>query len=170
MKVYLDTCILSRLLDLRIKSDQLNSLDIISSNEDVEFVTSPKTLQEFENTTNENRRKSLRILFKIIKKIYAPPPVYSYSGLFGGAPFGVAQFGGGSGKIINTPYDKLIKYFDKNDAAHIYFAIKSKCDYFLTLDNQTIIDVVKKNSNKIKKIIEPMKIVNPAEMVRDLSK
>jgi|GEM_PF-1531729 len=86
MKIYLDTCVLSRLVDLRVKDAQLDALEFIAYYEPAKLVTSPKTLDEFSNVTNQKRRKSLIVLFKIIEKVYAVPPVTPYSPLFGDAP------------------------------------------------------------------------------------
>jgi len=142
MKIYLDTCILSRLLDLRVKDNQLDALESIASYEPAKLVTSPKTLEEFSKINNPKRRKSLIVLFKIIEKVYAVPPVREYSPLFGDMPWGVPF--GSSGELVEPPYDGIRKIFDDNDASHVYFAYKSGCDYFLTLDQTTIVDVAKK--------------------------
>lgn len=153
MKIYLDTCILSRLLDMRVKERQLDALEFIATYEPAKLVTSPKTLEEFSNVINPQRRKSLIVLFKIIEKVYAVPPIRPYSPLFGDMPFGVPF--GESGELIEPPYDKLRTLFDDNDASHIYFAYKSECDFLLTLDQTTIVDVAKKNEDELKKMIQP---------------
>lgn len=162
MKIYLDTCVLSRLVDLRVKDAQLDALEFIASYEPAKLVTSPKTLDEFSNVTNPKRRKSLIVLFKIIEKVYAIPPVTPYSPLFGDAPWGVPF--GESGELIEPPYDKLRTFFDDNDSSHIYFAYKSNCDFFLTLDQTTIVDVVRKDEKEVESFLQPMKIVNPIEL------
>lgn len=162
MKIYLDTCILSRLVDLRVKDRQLDALEFVASYEPAQLVTSPKTLEEFSNVTNPKRRKSLIVLFKIIEKVYAVPPVRPYSPLFGDAPWGVPF--GESGELIEPPYDKLRTLFDDNDASHIYFAYKSNCDFFLTLDQATIVDVARKNEDELTTVLQPMQIVNPLEL------
>lgn len=68
MKVYIDTCVFSRLLDLRISDKELDALNSLCDDESIEFITSEKTLDEFLNTKNDKRRKSLRVLFRLITK------------------------------------------------------------------------------------------------------
>jgi len=162
MKIYLDTCVLSRLVDLRVKDNQLDALESIASYEPAKLVTSPKTLEEFSKVNNPQRRKSLIVLFKIIEKVYAIPPVRPYPPMFGNMSWGVPFRE--SGELVEPPYDKLRTLFDDNDASHIYFAYKSDCDFFLTLDQTTIVDIARKNEKDVKTLLQPMKIVNPLEL------
>ncbi len=156
MKIYLDTCVLSRLVDLRVKDNQLDALEFIASYEPVKLVTSLKTLEEFSKVENPRRRKSLVVLFKVIEKVYAVPPVRPYTPLLGDMPWGVPF--GESGELIEPPFDKLRTLFDDSDARHVYFAYKSDCDFFLTLDQTTIIDIARKNADSLKLLLQQISI------------
>ena len=165
-KVYLDTCVLSNLLQNEIDDDQLDALDYIVDDKELELVTSNKTLDEFLNTPDDRRRKSLKVLFKIIGKVYAPPHKRHYSGLVGDAPFGVVPMGGGSVTVVDGLSSGLCKIFDENDAEHIYISKKSGCDYFLTLDRRTILNRVARNQDKMDLMIGPMRVCDPV-MLRE---
>ena len=163
-KIYLDTCILSKLLQENIEDEQLVALDKISDNADANLVTSPKTLQEFCNTTNDKRRMALKVLFKIIGKVYAPPHTREYSPLFGDAPWGVPW--GEGGTITEDLFIQLKNFFDHDDAEHIYAAKKAECDFFLTLDMRSIINRYKKNKDKIEEFLSPLEIVDPVSLAK----
>lgn len=164
MKVYLDTCILSRLLDMNIDDAELKALDVICDDPRIDLVTSEKTLEEFLNTTNDKRKLTLKVLYKIITKVNKMAITYEAPALFGEAMFGEAMWGGGVTR--EKPLFKQLKdIFDSDDAMHIFQAISNKCDYFLTYDNKTILSRVKKNMKRIKLIAPNTQIVKPSELL-----
>ncbi len=97
MKVYLDSCLLIGLLREDISDSDLEALEAIAMDGSVQLVTSKKTLEEFSKTPVLKTKRALNVLFSLIQKVYAPPIVTSYSGLFGDTPWGV-PWGDGPGK------------------------------------------------------------------------
>ncbi|RLI70934.1 hypothetical protein DRO91_06205 [Candidatus Heimdallarchaeota archaeon] len=59
--------------------------------------------------------------------------------------------------------------FDLDDARHIFQALSSHADYFLTLDEKTILKKYRLDKN-LKNFFEngKMKLMNPTELVADL--
>jgi predicted nucleic acid-binding protein len=147
----------------------LQALELISENEKVELVTSKKTFDEFEKTPILRTKRHLKVLFKIIQKVYAPPAISHYSGLWGDTPWGVAPFGGGPGIWEHKTYSGLKAVFDKDDAVHIHNAKEGGCDVFLTLDFRTIINRYRKNKSQVCNIISPMIIADPISLQESIS-
>lgn len=162
MKVYIDTCIFSRLLDLRIKKKELIALELMTQNSSIEFMTSEKTLEEFLNTKDDKRRLSLKILFRLINKVQSHNTSYEEPALFGNIMFGEAPWGG-SVTRYNPIFEKLETIFDKDDADHIFQAISNDCDYFITLDKKTILSKVDQNEDFIKEFTR-LQIVSPVQL------
>ncbi len=165
-KIYLDTCIFSKLLQDNIDDDQLASLEELSNYEEISLVTSQKTLDEVSDTPDIRRRRSLKLLFKFVKQVYAPPHTRNFSPLFGDAPFGAPW--GQSGTITEEIYSRLLKVFKPDDSEHIYNAKKAECDYFLTLDYKSLLKKIPNNEKEIRIAIDPMKIVDPISLVEEL--
>ncbi len=164
MKVYLDTCVLSRLVDNGMSDDQLEALERIADDKNIDLVSSKKTLEEFETTSALRKKRNLKVLFKLVQKVFAPPAVSHYSGLIGDTPIGVALMGGGSGSWEHPTYSRLKSVFDNDDAEHIYIAKEGGCDVFLTLDFRTIIRRYEQNHGQIDAVISPMRISDPLSL------
>lgn len=167
MKVYLDTCILSRILDARVTEETLKALDTLCNIEDIEFVTSKKTLEEFLNTSDDKKRIALKLLYKIITKIpshnlvtFEPAP-YNTSA-YNKAPYGKAL-------IENPLFTVLKQIFDDDDAEHVFQAVKADCQFFLTLDFNTILNRVKTHGIQISQICSKLIFVDPIELINRVS-
>jgi len=167
--VYVDNCILSRIIDLRFKKSTGVAIEKLCDLDEVEMVTSSKTLDEFLNTTEDKKRTALRLLFKLISKIKKKEPMIFYPATFGGVPFGTATFGGGY-SATDPVFEKINKIFDKDDSDHIYQAFKNGCQYFLTLDKETILNRVKKYKKELDLIPLNMKLVDPTGLVNEISR
>lgn len=149
---------------MNIDDVELKALDDICNDSRVELVTSEKTLEELSNTTNDKRKLTLKVLYKIITKVNKTAITYEAPALFGEAMFGEAMWGGGVTR--EKPLFKLLKdIFDEDDAIHIFQAISNQCDYFLTFDNKTILSRVPKNMERIKLMAPKTQIVKPSELL-----
>ena len=78
-KVYVETSVLSRLLDyqrsgqMRLKENEIGALAALSERADVQLVTSEKTLEEFRNTQAREHRIALTLVYRLIDKVSAAP-------------------------------------------------------------------------------------------------
>jgi len=167
MKVYLDTCVLSRLLDMNMSNENLDALDRISCCKDIRPVTSQKTLEEFQATTDPKRMKTLKILYTFIEKVQHNKVSHEGPATFGSVLWGTAPFGGGM-TIENKEFKILNEIFEKDDAIQIYQALSNGCDYFLTLDEKTILRRVKNNISKLNMVAPQMGIGNPIDLTDKL--
>lgn len=158
--VYLDTNILSRIPDLKVSEETAGALAKLAGLGMVRFVTSQKTKQEILQTPNPHRNSLLQFLHALIEKVQTVP-VY-FSGAIGGAPIGATPIGG---DWTDPTYSKLKSIFDKDDAEHIVQALKAKCDYFMTLDEKTILRRVKANAEEVREICRGMKLLSPTGVV-----
>ena len=160
MKVYLDTCFISRLTDLKLSEDAARAYQLLAEHQEIHLVTSSKTKQEFANTPNVVRNKALLFLYALFSKI--PDRIGEVSGCLGSASLGRTMLGGG---WVDPKLKGLREIFDPDDAQHIFLAAKDGCDYFLTLDWKTILSRVQANQPKIVSLCGHMKFTSPVEML-----
>lgn len=157
--VYLDVNILSRIPDLRVTEGTANALQAISRSGKFKFVTSQKTLQEILQTQDAKRSAMLQFLFMLLEKVKFHT-VY-YSGCVGGAPIGATPI---NGDWEDSLYVNLKGYFDPDDAEHIVQAVRAKCDFFLTLDKDTILDRATAHEEGISRLCGKMAFVSPEQL------
>lgn len=164
--MYVDTCVLSDTTDSRdvINEATIDAIDLICDNANIDLVTSKKTLEEFLNTVNKKRRVGLKLLYRLISKVPSEKLITYKPAMFGTFSFGRAVLGGHVSRT-NPLYANLKQIFDKADAEHIFQAVKSNCQYFLTVDERTILKRARENNDKIKLICPNIKFVNPVELV-----
>lgn len=159
--VYLDTNILSRIPDLQVSEDTGKALAKLARMGMIRFVTSQKTKQEILKTPNPHRSSLLQFLHALIEKVRTVP-VY-YSGAIGGAPIGATPFGG---DWTDPSYAQLKRIFDDNDAEHIVQALRAECDYFMTLDQKTILGRAKNHAEEVESICGKMVLLSPEDVVK----
>lgn len=169
MKIYLDTNILSNMVGgiNRLTEDTGIALQKLAAS-DHEFITSPLMQQEMEKTPNQRVKGAILFIYKIFggaKKLN--PETYLATG-FGDALWGAVPFGGG--RTENTVLSLLRQAFDADDARHIFQALSSKSDYFLTLDEASILKRYRNNHMNMRIFCQngKLKIVNPIELVVEL--
>lgn len=167
-KVYVDTCVLSSLINLDMPDPEVDALDKISENENIILVTSDKTLAEFINTKEDKKRVAFKVLFKIISKIPSENVITTHPPLWGSIPWGVAQWGEGYDEE-KPLFIKLKQIFKNDDAEHIFQAINAKCDYFLTLDIRTILNKAQKNKSELLVLAPQMLFVKPSDLLKDMN-
>jgi len=158
--IYLDTNILSRIPDLRVSESTASALSALVNLGGIKFVTSQKTRNEILRTKNASRGSILQFIYALIEKV--PMQTVYFSGCVGGAPLGATPLGG---DWTDPLWADLKTIFDPDDAEHIVHAIRSNCDYFLTLDEKTILDRAKFNQDAVGKMSGRLKYVSPEELV-----
>lgn len=147
MKVYIDTNIISRIIDQQVSDDIAAAYEQLAEAIDIEWLTSEVTDQELRNTTNKKKRAMLRAARRIAEKVKYIDLHTGGRFILGGATLGEVAVGA---LTEDHPlYIKLKQIFDPADAAHITQAVLSKCDYFLTLDKKTILSRVAQNSTVV---------------------
>lgn len=162
MKIYLDTNILSRVTDLKLSVEQARAYRLLAENQKlgtVSLVTSLEAKQELERTPNAVRNEILLFLCALFSEV--PYRIGEVSGRYGAAPYGRTTYGGG---WVDPTLRSLRGIFEPEDAQHIFLAAKDRCDYFLTLDEHTILSRVRANPPKIASLCGGMRFVSPEEM------
>jgi hypothetical protein len=156
----LDTNILSRIPDLKLSEKSARAYEELSKRTDVKLVTSPKTSREIRDTPNQTRASILQFLYSLFQKV--PMHTAVYSGCLGGAPLGCTPLGGG---MTSPIFRELMTIFDHDDAEHIFQAIKSGCNYFLTLDRKSILNKIEVNSEKLLVLCPNLVFASPEEIL-----
>ena len=157
--VYLDVNILSRIPDLRVTEETANALRDISHSGRYRFVTSQKSLNEILRTESAKRKAMLQFLYMLIEQVEYQT-IY-LSGCIGCAPLGLMPIGR---DWEDSLFTNLKGYFERDDAEHMVQAIRGKCDFFLTLDQKTILDRLVTHREEISKLCGGMVFVSPEQL------
>lgn len=162
IRVYLDTNLISRMRDDRLRASDALALEQLSEfARQIQYVTSDKLTNEVARTSDPKTRGVLLLLAAIIEKV--PWEIHEMSGTFGGAPFGALPFGG---SWTDPIYAGLREIFDPADAHHVFLAIRGGCDHFLTLDRNSIIHPAKEKRERLSELCGKMTIVDPPTLLR----
>lgn len=167
MKIYVDNNILSSIIGNEFSDEVGAAMEKIAVS-DHEFVTSQVTRQEMEKTSSQKIKGAALFIYRIFGgEKFLNKETYFATG-FGDAPFGTIPFGGG--EVENPALSILRQAFDADDARHIFQSLSSHSDYFLTLDENSILKRYRANYNNIKAFCTNgnMKIVNPVELIKEL--
>lgn len=163
ISVYMDTCVLSRIVDVRLKEATALAYAEIVERGGVQLVTSHKTRTEVLVTANPVRKSLLQFLVALVQKV--PLRTLHLSGAIGGAPVGAVPIGGSWTDPLLT---QLRRIFDPDDAEHVTLAVHAGCRYFLTLDNATILSRVQGHSERVKALVGALEFVNPEQLATRL--
>ena len=166
IKVYVDSCILSKLVCHATEEEQQKALDKICDYGCIKFVTSSITLEEFNKTPQAHIRVALRVYYKLINEI----PNVNFIKFKDGWSFPWSFPKSFGTAVEDELYKKLKKIFKNGDEVHIYNAIKADCKYFLTLDYKTILDTIKKDRVlvEIKEICSDLEFVDPKKLLEKM--
>jgi len=165
VRVYLDANILSRFTDyprVRLSAEEKQAIGQIAEVTDLDFVTSRKALDEFQRSNDPDRRELLKLLYRLMTKI--PSADLFEASLYGEALYGQASYGGSPDDL----YVQLTRFFDDDDAQHIFQAIRGHCDYFLTLDVETILKRVRANKEEVAALAGGMRFGTPAQLAAEI--
>ena len=159
IKAYFDTCIISGLakddLDRAQQAALLEVLRIHKSGR-VQLVTSELAQEEISRIPEQHR-----IRHEVIYNLIANIPVTRVKWI----DSGLSLLGVGGGSRFDPLYLELRAIFpDELDAQHIFQALKSEADYFVTTDNRTTLRHRKDLESKY-----ILKIVAPSELESALS-
>lgn len=130
-----------------------------------EFFTSPITEIEMQNATIPSVKGGILFIYKIFSgKKKLNPETYETTG-FGDALFGEVPWGGGT--ATNPALHILYQAFGLSEARHIFQALSNHFDFFLTLDENSILKRYRENHMNIKAFCTngKLKIINPEELV-----
>jgi hypothetical protein len=166
--IYLDTNIISRIADLSISEETADAYARLAKMQtmgEVRFVTSYKTAQEILGTENKIKNAVLHFFYTFICNVPFLTVHLSHGGAIGTSAIGETHIGGGWNEI-DPIYTKLGAIFDADDAEHVFQALMAKCDYFMTLDERSILRRVSSNLEEVQKICGSMRLVSPADAVR----
>jgi len=161
--IYLDTSIISRIGDLRLKERTALALERIADDGRIQLVTSDKTLREILATSNPRQRSLLRFIVAAINKV--PMRCLTHGIAIGTFTFGAGGFGIG---LPDEVFAGLKEIFDADDAEHIAQAVHNRCDFFLTLDESTILSRVGANACALKTLLGKLEIVSPEQLATRL--
>ncbi len=154
-KAYLDTCIVSGLAkeDLSLKEQEALSNVLHQYKKGfINLVTSEVVKKELEGIPDKNRKRHETIYY-LLSDVPMSQVKTTDSGLM--------MMGMGGGVREDSLYTKLKKMLpDENDANHIFQAIKSSANYFVTVDNKTILRYHKELESEYN-----IKTVLPSELV-----
>jgi hypothetical protein len=170
IKVYIDTNVIGHSKGC-LKDDDIPALEAIakSKRDEVSFVISDTVEREVGATTDDALRALLVFVARLSERVEVQPhqfPVRSAS-FFNSGQLQAINWTGV--RIGQAPlYADLRKHFSAVDAEHIFRAITSGCDYFLTLDYRTILDHVEKNQFAIDELCGVLRIVGPSRLAEKL--
>ena len=164
VRVYLDSSFISRITDYpktgprTLCDEDKHAVDQLSDSDDIEFVTSKKALEEFQKSSDPDRRVILKLVYRLMTKISSEHLVNA--SLYGQALYGQGTYGGS----FDPLYDRLKQIFDDDDAQHIFQAVKAKCNYFLTLDASTILNRARAKEGEVRAVSGGMGFVTPSQL------
>lgn len=169
MKIYLDTNILCNIVGLNRIDDETGIALQKLAKCNHEFITSELMEKEMIDTPNQQVKGAILFIYKIFGGSKKSNPETYFATGFGDAPFGTVPWGGG--EVESTPLTLLKQAFQHSDARHIFQALISHSDYFLTLDEKTILKKYRANYQNMKSFCNNgnLKIVNPIELTKELN-
>lgn len=162
-RIYLDTNIVSRLVDFRVTQATADAYAALADMDGLQFVTSEKARAEVRQTTNRQKNAVLQLLVSFIEKVQHQ--TVEYSAAYGDAPIGDAPYGDG---WTDPLFTQLRAIFDTDDAHHILDAVRSGCQFFLTLDKNTILDRVAAHRAAVTASCGALQFVAPQQLVAQL--
>jgi hypothetical protein len=133
VKVYVDNNIVGALVKRDLALDQVEALArVLEAGQDRHFdlVTSQVAAEEISQIPEEHRHPH-EIIYRLLARVPTAGEVRADSGLLLG-------MGVGGGSRPDPLLVKLRKLLDENDARHVFQAIKSGADVFLTADGGII--------------------------------
>lgn len=164
--IYLDTNILSELHESDMAESIALALARLVEIEGINFVTSIKTKAEILRTPDKVKNAKLQIFYAFINKTPIRRIYISHGGAIGTGAIGADALGGGGWDEPDPLYVQLETIFEEDDAHHIFQAVVGNCDYFMTLDEKTILRRVARHLDDIQKLCGAMKFVSPEDAIR----
>ena len=157
--VYIDTSVISRILDQRIKLDDAAALEALGHRKDVELVVSRKVAEETSRTRDPVTGHLLG--FAATRFGQLPWRVTDVGGALNEAPLNTVPLGG---SMPDPLFSTLSRIFEKDDAEHVFQAIRTRCSFFLTLDRTTILERVAACPLEINRLCGSLRFVSPVEL------
>ncbi|MDB5260549.1 MAG: hypothetical protein JWN37_780 [Candidatus Nomurabacteria bacterium] len=139
IRIYIDTNIFGRAIDGKMDQTNTESIERIVSKKNISLYTSEKTRQEIKNNPNKGAQSYLQFIVNLVTVIPEEHFIKETSVSIGEATLGSVTIGGTTTQEDKT-FTQLSVIFQQDDAEHIFQAIKSNAQYFITLDQKTIIN------------------------------
>ena len=149
---------------MRITNSTAAALTTIAGRSDLALVTSTKLREEVLRAADPKRRAALELLYALMVKLPHYSPIVS--GLVGHGHIGA--FYVGSGESPEPLLERLRLIFDADDADHVFQAVTRRCDFFLTLDEATILGRGSANATATAAACGNLAFVNPEQLVQAL--
>lgn len=167
LKIYVDTCIISRMLDGRCNQDDLNAIARITEYKEFLF-TSEKTKREIDQYENQTGKMQLNAIYNLLKKIPEKNVIKTIPAMFNAIMFNEATFNG-SAHREDPLFSALKAIFDKDDSEHIFQAEKNELDFFLTLDKKTVLNRAISMKDKLEGANVKLRFVSPQDLASILT-
>jgi predicted nucleic acid-binding protein len=168
LKIYIDSNLISDLSKVvNFKQEEIDALEELSEDSKLKFYTSEKTKREIDKYQNLKKQGYLKFIYSWLNKIPEKNIIEFIPATFNSVAFNEATFNGGANSE-DLLFTNLKQFFDKDDAEHIFQAEKNKLDYFLTLDEKTILNRIKREPDRFKKLHLKIQIVLPSQLVNKL--
>jgi len=168
LKVYLDANIISDPSKINnIHQEEIEALKTLSESLRIKFYVSEKVKEEIEKHENPKKKNFLLFLYNLIQRIPQENTIRFVPATFGSVLFGSSTFGGGASSE-DPLFTKLKNFFKADDAEHIFQAEKNNLDYFLTLDEKTILERIRKNKQQFQQLNLKIRIVSPSQLIKEL--
>lgn len=167
VRVYLDTCICGMVFDEPCDAgadETAEAIGELCDSSAVEFVTSTKTLKEILKTGDPRKRNLLKLYYRIMEKLPERNLVNFVPALVGSFMLGQATLGGGFSKE-DPLFTSLKAIFDHDDAEHVFQATKGGCQFFLTLDQKTILKRARRSEADLQRLAPGLRLVHPVELI-----
>ncbi|MCX5971932.1 MAG: hypothetical protein NTV14_10610 [Coprothermobacterota bacterium] len=162
--MYLDTNIFSRITDLRISLETATAYRQLADVQGLTLVTSAKTKQEMERTSDKARASMLLFLFSVFSKV--PWQITEHSGAFNTTAFNMCAF---NSSWIHPTLVKFRTIFEPDDADHVFQAAQAGCHYFLTLDVKTILSKSVEHQASLDVLCPQLRFRSPIQLVSELT-
>ena len=174
VKVYIDNSVLSRIYDARLSKSNADAIEKLSeiSEGEVLYVTSEQTLKEMMATSDAKRRAVLRLIFRLAPKVPMEQSATFVPATLGSFALGAMALGGGAIAVdpLLLSLQQIFRDAEpEGDPVHIFQAIRSGCDYFLTLDDPTILEPARAHRERLVGLGVTMAFVDPVQLANDLS-
>jgi hypothetical protein len=151
------------MIDMRITQERADAYAKLADAPNVRFVTSEKARDEVRRATSQQRSAILQLLVAFIEKVEGRRLEYTTG--YGEGAYGAGPYGG---SWTDPLFAQLKSIFDADDAEHIAQAVHSHCDFFLTLDERTILDRVRQHRDVVHSLCGAMQFVTPETLVSEL--
>ena len=151
------------MVDMRINQERADAYAKLADAPNIRFVTSEKASEEVRRATSQQRSAVLQLLVAFIEKVEGKR--LEYARAYGEGAYGAGLYGGA---WTDPLFAQLKSIFDTDDAEHVAQAVHADCDFFLTLDERTILDRVARHRDVVDGVCGGMRFATPEGLANEL--